>query len=438
MPCGNSSVLALLLAEDKDVRSYMRIEKLFTNQFIISMKKNLFLSGMALCVMSSCSNDSIPGASDSEAEGLVPVTIGLNMASANVNESRGTGTVGGTTDETNVWRYENLYVLMTTGDKAALENQDATWGFTSVRGTVLKEQFNNTFYARPVANEKGGWSIDYQCDPNEGKNLKYYPASGRSDFFAYYVDNAAKLDAKNNPVIAMEDEAISVAYTIDGSQDLLMGKADVSATGGENGFSAKTAREGKIPNIRMQHMLTRLTFTLKNGNMNTANITVKSISVESKNSGKMYVAYKSEPTQKMVWNEDKAELFLKQAREEGDEGYFVSSLERGKCPLMNLKPIKLDGVNDVNVGEALFVCPGETSYTMNIVLEHNIMVNGKPTVQPVTVTLDLVLGGKVAFEAGKSYHINATIYGLEEIKLDAELEKWAEYSEDIEVGRDDI
>lgn len=48
---------------------------------------------------------------------MVPVSLGLNMSFANVEESRGTGTVGGTTDGKNVWRYENLYVLMTTSDK---------------------------------------------------------------------------------------------------------------------------------------------------------------------------------------------------------------------------------------------------------------------------------------------------------------------------------
>jgi hypothetical protein len=50
------------------------------------------------------------------------------MSFANVEESRGTGTVGGTTDGKNVWRYEKLYVLMTTSDKGALEDKNAEWG----------------------------------------------------------------------------------------------------------------------------------------------------------------------------------------------------------------------------------------------------------------------------------------------------------------------
>lgn len=59
---------------------------------------------------------------------MLPVSLGLNMSFANVEESRGTGTVGGTTDGKNVWRYENLYVLMTTSDKGALEDNNAEWG----------------------------------------------------------------------------------------------------------------------------------------------------------------------------------------------------------------------------------------------------------------------------------------------------------------------
>lgn len=406
--------------------------------------KNLFWGGVMLFAWSSCSNDTVPGVNDNDDvdKKLVPVTLGLEMASANVEGTRSTGTVGGTTDETNVWRYENLYVLFTTSDPRALEDENAEWGFASVRGTVLKEQFDNTFYARPTEMERDGakvWGIDYTCDPNEGGNVKYYPAQGSGDFFAYYVDDAAvSSDSKGNPGYVMEDNAMSVAFKINGSQDLLTGKADIAVTGDEKGFSAKTARANIIPNIRMKHMLTRLTFTLKNGNKNTANITVNSLSVKSKNSGKMFVAYQQEPASKMVWDDSSEKLYLKRAMKPEEPGYFVASLEAGKCPLVDFTPVKLDGETDLNVGEALFVNPGESEYVMYIELEHSITSNGEVTTEPVSVPLTLRLGGGVPFEAGKSYHVNATIYGLEEVRLETELEKWVEYGEPIEVGSDNF
>lgn len=403
------------------------------------MRMKLYFGGAVLLALGGCSNETVPGVNDGEGRDLVPVTLALNRSSADVDGTRGTGTVGGTTDEANVWRYENLYVLMTTSDRSALEDENAEWGFSSVCGTVLKEQFDNTFYARPVSvesNAANGWTINYTCDPNEGGNVKYYPAQGNSDFFAYYVDDAAKnTDAKGNPEYVMDNNAIYVPFVINGSQDLLTGKADASATGEGQGFSAKTARANIIPNIRMKHMLTRLTFTLKNGNENAANITVNSVSVESKNSGKMFVAYQSEPVQKIIWDDSLERLYLKRAMTPEDPGYFVSSLASGKCPLTDFTPVVMDGKNDINVGEALFVNPGESEYLMHIELEHGIVVDGSQTTQPVDVRLPLRLGGQ-KFESGKSYHVNATVYGLESIHLETELEKWVEYGEDIEVGSD--
>lgn len=401
------------------------------------MKSYFYAAGLAVALMSSCSNESDVNLPVGDLEkDLMPVSLGLNMSSANVEESRSTGTVGGTTDGENVWRYENLYVLMTTSDKDALEDKNAEWGFTSVCGTVLKEQFDNTFYSRPEEVDRNGtkvWSINYKCDPNEGGNMKYYPAQGKSDFFAYYVDDAAKADAKGNPEYKIENNQMYVPFEITGSQDLLTGKADVAQTGTEGGFSAKTARANIIPQLKMEHMLTRLTFTLKNGNAHTANVKVKSIFVESKYQGNLYVAYKTAPAEVITFTDKYAKLYLKQE----DPNNNTSSLATGKCPLVDFVPITMNGVDDVDAGEALLVCPGETVYKMYVEMEHAINVNGEDKVEPVTLPLDLKLADGKAFEKGKSYHVNATIYGLEDIKIEAQLEKWTDGG-DINVGSDNL
>lgn len=416
------------------------------------MKKISFAALMVAVVLSSCSNDSIPSVDQEvDSNALVPVSLGLNMSQADVEvATRGTGTVGGTTEAENVWNFENLYVLMTTSDKRALEDADAEWGFTSVKGQILKEQFDNSFFARPkevTRNESKVWTLDYQCDPNEGGNLKYYPTQGASDFFAYYVDDAAtEVDVMGNPVIESAANAISVAFTMDGSQDLLAGKADASATASFNGkndngddilgFSAKSARANLIPNIKMKHQLSRLTFTLKNGNAMTAGVFVDSLSVISKYQGKMYVAYKDEPVSVMDWDDTEKELYLKQKRESTDEGYFENSLSEGKCPLKKFETIEMDGATDVAVGEALFICPGETSYTLKLYVRYSIDGGEE---EEKEIPIEFTHPDKVsAFEAGKSYHLNVTIYGLESITVDTQIEMWDQVDEDIDVDSDGV
>lgn len=408
------------------------------------MKKISLASLMLVVLLSACSNEPIPTVDqETESNELVPVSLGLNMSQADVEVTRGTGTVGGTTAADNVWNYENLYVLMTTSSKEALEDQNSEWGFTSVRGQILKEQFDNSFYARPKSVDRGGstvWTLDYQCDPNEGGNLKYYPAQGASDFFAYHVDDAAtSVDAKGNPEIEIANNTISVNFAMNGSQDLLAGQADASATteinaNGVEGFSAKTARASVIPNIKMKHMLSRLTFTLKNGNAMTAGVFVDSISVISKYMGKMHVAYKDAPQDTIEWKDDTKELFLMQKMETTDAEYFESSLLNGKCPLKKFQTVEMDGATDVNVGEALFICPGETSYRLALYVR-NTIDGGE--VEKRTIEINFTHPDKASpLERGKSYHVNVTLYGLESISVDTQVEKWDEVKDPIDVDSD--
>ncbi len=430
------------------------------------MKSKFYLSGAMLLALASCSNDeSVLGVGAGEATdmGLVPVTLSMNKTTADVEATRGTGTVGGVNDDENVWRHENIYVLMTTDDVEALNDEDIVtdasgnktgWGFTSVRGQVLKQQFNNTFFARPKEETRGTgtvWTLDYRIDPNEGNSLKYYPSQGASDFFAYYVDDASTTDAKGNPNL-IEDEntnTIAVNFEIDGSQDLMCGKA---AYKGEEviekgGFSASTARAGHIPSIEMKHQLTRLTFTLKNGNANAANVTVDTVGVISKIKGKMYVAYQNVPAEMVEWANEKDTVFLKKIMDSSHKDYFESSHQNGKCPLDDFSPITMNGTSDKDLDAALFVAPtnGESEEELKMVvkLSNNIIVgvnptNGENIYDTESHEVPLVLKVAGGFKKATSYHVNVTIYSFEDIVVDAELEKWVEHDEDINVGADNF
>ena len=317
------------------------------------MKKSYLALGAIAIALSSCSNDSLPGPStpnqggvDLEgAEDVIALTVGAPLtADASGSRTRGTGTVG-STDGTTGWQFEDLYVLMTTSYIRALEDGDITnagtddaagWGFTSFCGVgpVLQRQFNGSFFAR--VNTNG--SLDFTKDANQYWDRmpinRFYPLKGASDFFAYYIDdaaatwsteqtlypaytgdgtdpNAAKYPTITNryPVITKHDaNYMTVGFTLDGTQDLLYGKA-ARVPGYKDGFSAKSARNGVIPNIQMQHMLSRLTFAIKKGkDKNTqvigatgdeeeatftkANkVTINYIKVTSEYKGTMLVAY---------------------------------------------------------------------------------------------------------------------------------------------------
>ena len=544
------------------------------------MKKSYLALGLVAAVaMSSCSNDEplVNPNQQNPAKDLVPVELGLTSASADVNVgTRGTGTVGGMDVASNKWQYEDIYVLMTSTDTTSLEAEDFTvdgvkqpegWGFTSVKGhgPFLKQQFNGTFWTRPESESSSvrGTNLNYFIDKNEWWNdapiSKYYPMYGESEFFAYHVDDAydksneaayrhmdlyvtdnagnSQTGAHKYPIITKENNQMSIQYMIDGTQDLMFGHDD---NGGE-GYSAKTARAGKVPSITMQHLLTRLTFNVIKGAESTNMVRLNGIRVKSKNQGKMFVAYapapESKPENILVWNEEAEDAtfslmqYKSTVKVEGTncvdadgyeievEAYFpttiadpetgeettseelvkcpllymetsngmdfrfthdgkfyplsspnlkegsaaeamekvvretppAASLANGKSTLVDFEPIALSTIANVgdnlNVGEAMFIKPGVTELAMELdltmtVRNQNEVFDGVE--DPYTSTqleeeLDLPLTIKtpanMTFEAGKSYQINITVYGLEKVKIYVVPEAW-ENGGEVNIGGD--
>lgn len=334
------------------------------------MKKSYLALGLVAAVaMSSCSNDEpVPGGNNNQSElakGYEPVKLSMTTSTADVEVSgartRGTGTVGSMDPNQNIWQYEDIYVLMTstqTRKHYPYWETEATWGFTSAlgNGPFLFDQFDGSFWARPAdSNKKGNVSVsvlDYTIDRNEwwwgGSIDRFYPLSGGSQFFAYYIDDAVaeskevdlnfketqdgeeKTSGREHshpyPVLnkAETDDAYSVKFNLDGSQDLMAGYATIPVDGyaaQDKGFSARSARQGVVPQINMKHLLSRLTFEVVKGGKNFDRVTLKGIKVESKDQGDMIVAIDPEKKQweevgKITWNEDSKEAFaLKQIAE---------------------------------------------------------------------------------------------------------------------------
>lgn len=436
------------------------------------MKKSYFAIGMIALALGSCSNDSIegPNGGNETADGREVIKLGLASSRADVSvesgarNTRGGGSVGSTDEAQNKWCYEDLYVLMTTTNPDGLENPDVTegavnWGFTSFRGTLLKEQFDGSFISRPAVAEPTA-AIDYKQGANKAD--KYYPINKNvtSNFFVFHVDDAyAAEGGATGPTITTNDDktAMTVDFTIDGSQDLMVGMAD---NNGE-GYSCATARAGVVPEITMNHLLTRFTFMVKNGNTltpaNCAGVKVKAIRVLSKTKGTMTVAYNGEtPTEYITWTENPdnageyvySPLTLQRKAKDTDAGYFEASLTAGKPSLIAFDETEgvytmTEDLKPVAVGDALLVSPGDTEYKMEVDLEYAVeyMDPMNPDVastgtESVTLPLDLALQNGSAFLAGSSYNVVVTVYGLNEIYAEVTLSKWVDGG-NIGVGGDD-
>lgn len=391
------------------------------------MKKSLLFASVMLAAFSSCSNDAtemadfVPG---QQQEGLVPINLGLSRFGVSVTETKGAGTVGDVAGAGNVWNKENLYVLMTSID-------GSDWGYQGYDANGL-ESFRCS-RCQPVQNGDI-WGLDYMSF-NSGVT-KYYPQQGYSDFFAFHCDDAAGNGVQNDmsDVVEMGESEALLPFTIDGSQDLMAGKAENGDPVGGNlnraGFSAKTARHGLIPSIAMKHLLTRLTFEIISGDDNADGLKVKAIRVDSKAQGNMVVAYNQEGTKDrselIRWNEDAETVGLTLKEKQGD----IVGANGVKTPWREMTE-KVMGVKGdrKEIDGALFVASQTGQYYMYIDFEFPVKKGDQ--IEYVEKTEKFPLGKTTSnFEIGKSYHVAITVYGYSEMHVNATLEPWEEGTTD--------
>lgn len=408
------------------------------------MKKMFFFALAAAGMLTACSNyDTLGGNGE---QNVSEQQIRLGVASSKV-QTRGTGTVGGMTDAENVWAGQTLWVYML--QKGSMDL--AYYKAPAVGGVATPdvEVFNNKKFTAPDAanNTKSGLAT------TADGTIAYYPVSGNYDFWGYRVDDAAGA----TPVVKTVDDTGAaveanvatkrvVDIEIDGSQDIMAGKAvpstdEVTKLGNyaDNFYSAYAARKGVQPNITFNHLLTRFTFEVRAGSKATAGlpaggntdaVKVTGVSVDSKTTGTLTVAYTGatkEAAELLTFTGDASPLKLMQRDE---------TVADNNAALIDLKPVTLTWpatgeatVGDaIKVGEALLVAPGETEYPLTINLSQDVLEKvgevkvTKPLEQKATIKMD----GTKTFEPGKSYKVTITVYGLEGIEVTATLVPWAD------------
>lgn len=419
------------------------------------MKKMFFFALAAAGMLTACSNDDTLGGNGEQ--NVSEQQIRLGVASSKV-QTRGTGTVGGMTDAENVWAGQTLWVYML--QKGSMDL--AVYKSPAVGSTAAAESkvFDNKEFKAPNTADNTKSGLATIADGT----IAYYPVSGRYDFWGYRVDDAAvggkptvKIVNDNGDEVAADQATKRVVdIEIDGSQDIMAGKAvpstdEVTALGGyaDNFYSAYAARKGVQPNITFNHLLTRFTFEVRAGSKATAGlpaggntdaVKVTGVSVNSKTTGTLTVAYTGETkaaADLLTFTGDASPLTLKQRS--------TTAADNNEA-LVALEPVTLTWTDDaatigdvLKVGEALLVAPGETEYPLTIALSQDVLQKvGDPKVtmsleQKATIKMD----GTKKFEPGKSYKVTITVYGLEDIRVTATLVPWADGgSIDIDDDRD--
>ena len=402
----------------------------------------------SLGLLASCSSDDDLSTGGNGKDGLQQIKIGMGVQ-ANV-ATRGTGTVGAVGEKENTWAKQTVNVYML--NKGTLDL--AKFGEDPIyENTVLTTPADN---ASGIATELVGGVAQY----------KYYPTTKTAfDFWGYRLDDADVTAAEdrdgsataaaiksNKFVPYTSGDSLLIGFNIDGTQDIMAGKAvpteeEIAKCGSEdNIYSAFAARRDVQPNIKFEHLLSRLNFQVLAGAESTTDantgVKVTGITVKSKATGKLVIAYKGEAAFENVSNQ----LIVDKYADEVKEAALYKDLvvkQRGATAaltenLVDLEPVTPKWNNGMamatQVGEALLAIPAD-KYEITINLKQKVQVKGdkNPPTDPddfqekeYTYTADLknTVNPEKGFEPGYSYNVTITVYGLSEIQITTTLIPW--------------
>lgn len=413
--------------------------------------KKLFLMGAvaSLGLLASCSSDDDLSTGGNGKDGLQQIKIGMGVQ-ANV-ATRGTGTVGAVGEKENTWANQTVNVYML--NKGTLDL--AKFGDDPI--------YENTVLTTPADNASG-----IATELVEGKaQYKYYPTTKTAfDFWGYRLDDANKAtgiedqEGTDSKVAVTSGEfvpytsgdSLLIGFKIDGTQDIMAGKAvpteeEITKCGGEdNIYSAFAARREVQPNIKFEHLLSRLNFQVLAGAESTTNtktgVNVTGITVKSKATGKLVIAYQGEATtfanvsDQLIVDKDadaeKDAALLKELKVMQRDG---SNLNADLVALQPVTPKWNNGMAlATQVGEALLAIPAD-KYEITINLKQRVQVKGDKNSpneetdfqdKEYTYTADLknTVNPEKGFEPGYSYNVTITVYGLSEIKITTTLIPW--------------
>lgn len=411
------------------------------------MKNYALLAIAAVGMLAACSkNEVTPQTQPDVIDSNDPVAVEFGLGNPAALLTKGSGTVGGVAGENNWTGEEELYILgfrrLTTPDYT----NAATDAFMWQRLAEWDDDFAGGSADTPTAIKV----------TNPDTNEPYYYGGGEHDvydFYGYHVDDAyydADTDTNGGePVPVCEADRIYVPVKIDGSQDLLVAKADPAtdiqtaidaghtqaamvAVG--NAYSAYAARRGVQPNLNFRHKLARFTFQIIPGSASADEVQVSGIRLESKTDANLVVVGAATEDAELADIAD-AKSWLDLRLVGG------GSLADTPAVTMDYADYEADAENKDNnrtdVGESILAIPGEAEYQVEVTLTHrdpSIQTDVDPVVKTINIAnmQNAAEGAPTdAFAAGYSYNVVIKIYGLEEVEITVTLDEWKDGGETI-------
>lgn len=375
------------------------------------MKKYLFLA-IAATVAASCAKTPAPAESyDPVAPevggGIVDIQFGSNVT-AKVESKAAVAT----------WGSQSLYIYGFPRTKNAE---------SAVVPDYANPYINNVKASAPSDGTTGPINV---YDASKAENTPYYyQGTTTYDFFGYYVQDAyanAGPDTDPAPTISAENDAYNLDIVIDGTQDVMIAKADVASAVanvdpsnlGDDwndgyAFSAYAARRGVHPILKFEHLLTQLSFLVESGTDFTESdpnqLYVKDIAVKAvPNTAALCVA--GAATGLTVNTEATEDLKVKKDDDTALEAVVV--------------PTK--GVEAVAVGQSIMLFPSESFVIDFTVARGSADSDVTETISKEISHTSITTDGQTKFAAGYSYKITFKVYGLEDIEINAELTDWVD------------
>lgn len=349
----------------------------------------------------------------------------------------------------------NVATVETKGSGSIDNQTEGATGLNTLDGKkVYLYGFNNS---KPGEQELDNVEATVQAKENDKYPLAlgsyfYNGVTDTYDFYGYYVDDAVT----GTPA---PDENYQLDITIDGTQDILLAKADKSAdvqgkiyTANNNtpvpvadAYSAKTARAGVVPNLVFEHTLARYYFDIQNKGSYTMNL--ESLSISSLAKGKLTVVSKAASAE----GETGIVQGLKAIT--GDNANLFLELPEGGVKLWGTKDSEETGYSSAAVslpGEIMTFAKYDAAGTQDeavtaanqvtVVLTQGVMT-GKKRVITMPLNVETELGTqeqpnkKNGTVAGYQYKVSIIVYSLEEIHITATVAPWKN-GEDLELNPD--
>lgn len=281
------------------------------------------------------------------------------------------------------------------------------------------------------------------------------------NFFAYSID-----DAVLNGTVKRDKDSVYMDLTLDGTQDIISGIArpsswesvldrykdpntgiyysevqDIVRNGVDNyTYSTMLGHRNIHPDFQMKHELVRFQFNLKKGDEAAENIYVEDIILSATHQARFTVAHKDTTRIGLVAKGDTVEHHLPElipATADSDP-YYTPTMGEGAAGFENQYSFGLTDAEKMSIGADIML-PPQHYYKLKLKCKQVLVLQDGTTKEyffsPV-YRLASPVEGKT-FTAGSQYVVNITVYGLQEIRLNASGMSWTKVEEEVDIDEEE-